>query len=172
MSGFIGLLRRHDERVLHYVVSRRVRALDLLMRTITHAADPLPATAIGVLLALLPTTAHWGRRGLFALAVSHIWVQILKRWCSRPRPVLPPGIDSLVHAPDRFSFPSGHAAAGMSIALALMALVPFPITLTVVGLALLVGISRSYLGVHYPGDVLAGWLLANLAFLLARIVLV
>jgi membrane-associated phospholipid phosphatase len=35
-------------------------------------------------------------------------------------------------------------------------------------LGLLIGISRSYLGVHYPGDVLAGWWIAVLSELLLR----
>jgi hypothetical protein len=35
----------------------------------------------------------------------------------------------------------------------------------ILGLALLIGLSRCYLGVHYPGDVLTGWTLALLAAL-------
>jgi undecaprenyl-diphosphatase len=134
------------------------------MRILTRVADPAAAVAVGLFLSVLPASAAYGRRGLFALVVSHVWVQILKRCCGRARPLLPVGIDSLIHAPDRFSFPSGHAAAGLSIALPLMAILPLPCSLLVACLALAVGISRSYLGVHYPGDVLAGWLLANLAY--------
>jgi membrane-associated phospholipid phosphatase len=38
-----------------------------------------------------------------------------------------------------------------------------PFSAILIALALCVGLSRCYLGVHYPGDVLVGWLLAVLA---------
>jgi undecaprenyl-diphosphatase len=66
-----------------------------------------------------------------------------------------------VAEPDRFSFPSGHAAASMSVALGYG--VTFPVlALPLLALALLVGFSRVRLGVHFPGDVLAGQVLALL----------
>jgi hypothetical protein len=66
------------------------------------------------------------RPGRLALVVSHLLVQALKRTVARPRPHLGVGLDSLVAAPDRFSFPSGHAAASLSMALAGIALLPPP----------------------------------------------
>lgn len=171
MLGFLSLLHRHDERALHYVVTRRWPLLDRVMRSITHLADPVPAVSISIFLFALPQSATHAKRALFALVVSHLWVQLLKRGCCRSRPVLPVGVVSLITAPDRFSFPSGHAAAGMSIALPLMAVLPPPLAALAALLAMLVGLSRSYLGVHYPSDVLAGWVLANLAYLLGGAVL-
>lgn len=111
MSGLIDRLHCHDERVLHFLVSKRWRPLDLFMRLVTHLADPLPALLVAALI---------GRLALFTLLVSHLWVQVVKRFYCRARPTLPVGISSLVRAPDRFSFPSGHSAAGMSIALCLV----------------------------------------------------
>jgi undecaprenyl-diphosphatase len=64
-----------------------------------------------------------------------------------------------VTEPDKFSFPSGHAAAAMSIAFA-YAVVFTALSLPLVVLAALVGMSRVCLGVHYPGDVLAGQTIA------------
>ena len=61
--------------------------------------------------------------------------------------------------PDRFSFPSGHACAAMSVAFAYGMSMPglaLPLTL----LAVIVGMSRVRLGVHFPGDVLAGQVIA------------
>jgi undecaprenyl-diphosphatase len=95
---------------------------------------------------------------------SHLAVQALKRTISRPRPQLPVGVISLAEPPDRFSFPSGHSAAALSVGLAVAALVPGAVAPLVLALALLVGVTRCYLGVHYPGDVLAGWFLAVAAF--------
>lgn len=92
-----------------------------------------------------------------ALAVSHVVVQVIKRSVQRGRPARMPVIPS----PDRFSFPSGHATSSLAMALSLGILLPgWAPLLLVVGL--LVGWSRVVLGVHYPGDVLAGQLIATL----------
>ncbi len=56
------------------------------------------------------------------------------------------------------SFPSDHAAVAAAIAVA-AALAWRKWAVVVVGLALFVGISRVFAGVHYPGDVAAGWAL-------------
>lgn len=67
------------------------------------------------------------------------------------------------------AFPSGHAAAGSVVVLLIALLLGSTATkplvrrlLVIIGclLALLIGWSRSYLGDHWPTDVLAGWLLA------------
>ena len=84
----------------------------------------------------------------------------MKRTIDRPRPRLPVGTALLLEPPDRFSFPSGHAAASLSVGLPIAGALPPEVGGMVIAVALLVGLSRCYLGVHYPGDVLMGWLLA------------
>jgi len=68
---------------------------------------------------------------------------------------------------DTFSFPSGHAAGSVAVygMLAVFGWLIFSlpvsllITALIAGLIAYIGLSRIYLGAHYPSDVLAGWLL-------------
>jgi undecaprenyl-diphosphatase len=165
MNGWIVRIHQGDERALLYVIARRYGRLDRAVSHLTHlggAAATISATA----LMMASPSAAWsgaGRRAAVALVGSHLAVQLLKRTISRGRPQLPVGIQSLVEAPDRFSFPSGHAAASLSVALGASVAMPAAAP-WLIGLGALVGLSRCYLGVHYPGDVLAGWILAAAAF--------
>lgn len=164
MPPWIHRLHLRDERVLHTLVARRRPLLDHVMRGVTHLGDA--AATIGITLLLLLSGSdrlrEAGWTAAVALAGSHLLVQLVKRRVARARPCMPSGIHALIQPPDRFSFPSGHAAASLSVATALAPLLPMPAAMLLMGLAMTVGVSRCYLGVHYPGDVLAGWLLAVL----------
>lgn len=173
MTGFIVRLATFDERLLHAVVLRRRPLLDSLMRGITHLGDAAVAIALagGLMVGLIPGLEGAGVQAAFTLAASHLLVQLAKRSVHRPRPLLPVGMASLVEAPDRFSFPSGHSAAALSLSLPLALALPPLAGLPVLLLGIAVGVSRCYLGVHYPGDVVAGWSLALLTLLFERLVL-
>ena len=168
MSTLLVILGEFDHRLLHAVVSRRRRTLDAFVRALTHLGDPGPAVAVSLGLALgwIPGFRAAGALALFTLIVSHLFVQLLKRTVTRPRPSLPPGTDFLIQPPECFSFPSGHAAAGLSIALPLALAAPGPVATLILLIGLGVGGSRCYLGVHYPGDVLAGWAAVATAMIL------
>lgn len=162
MTELILRLTHHDERALRALVLRRRRWADHLMRTVTHLGGAAASISLVLSLLLVPALSWAGAVAAVALAVSHGLVQLIKRSVSRPRPRMPVGLDSLVRAPDRFSFPSGHSAAALSVGLPVAVAVGGIWSLAIVGLALVVGFSRAYLGVHYPGDVVVGWLLALL----------
>jgi undecaprenyl-diphosphatase len=66
--------------------------------------------------------------------------------------------------PCDFSFPSGHTSAAFVSALVLGMLFTGPFSTVLIIFALIVGISRVYLGVHYPSDVIVGILIALISF--------
>ena len=71
-------------------------------------------------------------------------------------------IQFILPPPDRFSFPSGHTAGAFLLAILLSSFYPV-LSLPLFVWAGGVGLSRIYLGVHYPSDVLAGVLLGILS---------
>jgi undecaprenyl-diphosphatase len=169
MKGWIPRILQGDERALLYLIAGRHPRLDRAMHAWTHVGDATTTVGASLIMLAAPIPV-WRRAGVVAaatLAGSHLAVQLLKRTISRPRPRLPVGLAALIEPPDHFSFPSGHAAAALSVALGAAVALPLSLAPWVVGGGLLVGVTRCYLGVHYPGDVLAGWMLAGAAFLAA-----
>jgi undecaprenyl-diphosphatase len=158
-------LRDYDERLLAAMVLRRRPVLDRSFSLLTHLGGATSTISLALLAAfgLLPGV---GADAVLMLVVTHVSVQLLKRAASRTRPELPIGFGFLTDPPDKFSFPSGHAAVSLAVALPFAAVLPASLGILVLITALLVGVSRCYLGVHYPGDVLMGWALAGAAWLI------
>jgi undecaprenyl-diphosphatase len=80
----------------------------------------------------------------------------LKVWVERDRPPLDdPDPEPLVALPSTYSFPSGHAVVAFACAIVIAFAVP-RLRWPLYALAAIIGFSRVYVGVHYPGDVAAG----------------
>lgn len=160
-----------DSRLFQAVVLHRRPYVDALMRALTRLGDVWVILPLCMVLALgaVPVLREAGFVALWTVTLSHAFVQLLKRSVARERPRLPVGRGFLIEPPDRFSFPSGHATAGLAVALPLFLALGGPLGVLVLGLGLVIGVSRCYLGVHYPGDVAAGWILAGSAFLIVTL---
>ena len=96
---------------------------------------------------------------LLALLGGGLLNRFTKLWLHRLRPSLWDHVQ-----PSDFSFPSGHAMSSMVFVAALLLLSPQS-ERRWVGLVgglfvVAIGWTRLYLGVHYPSDILAGWMLA------------
>lgn len=165
---------------------------DVAVELAVHRLDSTPAdivfrgaTIIGSDIVIWPVIAvlfgvcWWqGRRAIAWILIGEAIAEIamnnlLKALFTRPRPTL---FDK-IGLPASWSFPSGHAMSAMAIwggiAAVLVALAPARKPLIVPLAALLVvliGTSRVYLGVHWPSDVLGGWL-AGTPFLVAAVYL-
>ncbi len=137
------------------------------MLDITALGGATVITLVTVVVAgLLALKREYRLLGLVALtAVGGALLETsLKLFFGRPRPAIVPHLIQ-VHAQ---SFPSGHSMMSSAVYLSLAALLarrdPSPRTRAYIlsialGLVFLIGLSRVYLGVHYPTDVLGGWLL-------------
>ena len=127
---------------------------------ITHLGGARGSIVACLLSVLLPTvTLAMAWHALLVLGVSHVVVQLVKRFAVRERPSVRLPLEALIAVPDRFSFPSGHACAAMAVAAAYAACFPALAPLFLAA-AMLVGLSRILLGVHYPGDVVVGQAIA------------
>ncbi len=140
--------RAHDPRA--------ERAAAALSRLGEHGAVWLAIGALGAL-SDRPRAAQW-RRGAGAVAGVYALNTAIKLLVRRPRPSLP-GLPALTSTPTQLSFPSAHASTSFAGALAYSRLGAPRAALY--GLAAGLALSRLYLGVHYPSDVLAGALLGS-----------
>jgi undecaprenyl-diphosphatase len=146
------------DRALFYRL-RLAQTTKPLWRAIARALTHLGGPTATIVLAIGPLfVIGWqaiGEHAIYTLVLSHVLVQMVKRTVGRPRPSLADGHRAMVDEPDRFSFPSGHSAAVLSIALAYASGFP-DLAVPLLVLAGAVGATRVLLGVHYPGDVAAG----------------
>ncbi len=94
----------------------------------------------------------------FALAFETLIINmILKPLVARPRPyIISEAIDVLVHHQGDFAFPSGHTGSAFAVAGVMLLCMPKKYGIPAFLFALLMGVSRMYVGVHYFTDVLAG----------------
>jgi undecaprenyl-diphosphatase len=139
------------------------RFMDLVMRGFTFMGSPfavLPIALAVVVWAVRKSETRAAVAFVIVLVMTEALNVVLKHTFERARPTLFQEIETL-HS---YSFPSGHAMAAAAIygmlGVVVARLAPTHRRLLVAGLPILIlmiGISRIYLGVHWPSDVLAGF---------------
>jgi len=131
----------------------------------------LGGTTVLTLVVVLAAVLLWLHRrraqaGMFVAAVvgGDLLAEAIKALVGRARPELVPHLDMVYSS----SFPSGHSAMSPIVYFTLAGLVAAGegrraqkvlLIATALALVLAIGVSRIYLGVHWPTDVLAGWAL-------------
>ncbi|GFH42798.1 phosphatase PAP2 family protein [Lactococcus hodotermopsidis] len=166
LSGF-------DDKVQGAIRCEMLEALTVFFKFVTHFAGFVYVPVILVVFTAFFLIKKWYAELIFLVgnvAVMPVLVHILKGIYGRSRP-------SVVHLVVEygFSFPSGHAATGLMVYGCLMVLIcqrlhsssiKWLIRVLLTIFIVLIGISRVYLGVHYPSDILGGWLLSGSLLLL------
>lgn len=135
------------------------------LATVTELGSTAAVTVVAGLVAAVGVLIGPWRHGVIGAAVigiASVGVEIVKAILARARPDI---LDPLV-VEHGFSFPSGHStlsmtAYGVLAVLVMRTRLPRGVRGAVVvalgTLVALIGLSRVWLGVHYPTDVLAGW---------------
>jgi membrane-associated phospholipid phosphatase len=154
-----------DVRILNLVATLRTPALDQIVYLITFlgsAGTIVVLTAVAALVALIAGRPRDAVLLVLAVIAGVLYFEVLKLLVHRPRPPLE---DARI-VQGGFSFPSGHSTLAATfygtVAYLLIRGLPREWHKVLVGvvaalLVLAIGVSRIYLGVHYPSDVLAGW---------------
>ena len=133
------------------------RAIGAYSRTGEHAAIWLGLGALGYATSSDRSRRAAWARGVRIVARSYAVNYAVKLAVRRPRPELAQ-LPPLTPTVSRLSFPSAHATTSFAAARAYRDLLPQGVLYAA---ALAFALSRPYLGVHYPADVLAGALLGT-----------
>ena len=154
-----------DEPILLFAHGMATAGFDRVFLLFSALGYEWGVVPFDVALVLVLAFGRRAREGLFAalaLGGSALLNLAAKQLFARERPSLWESI-----APeDTFSFPSGHAMGSMTLAWVCLLLAwrtrwRWPVVAAAVLFTGLVGLSRVYLGVHYPSDILAGWSAAS-----------
>lgn len=156
----------YDANVTNYIISYRSPALTNYFVFVTHIGDIygyLVVLISGLLISLL-VFKRWKyvSQITIVLALSAVSNLILKRFIDRARP----GIEHLVSV-ETLSYPSGHAMSAMAFygfviylfyRFKMNLFLKMSVMLLLFLLILSIGVSRIYLGVHFPSDIAGGYI--------------
>ncbi len=167
MLGFVanaGFTREYDKTLLKALALHRGTSPDaaiLAAQWVTWLGDAAQRSLAVVAAALW---LLWRKRARAAIAMlvfptlAGATSSILKELFARPRPALTPHLDIV----SNLSFPSGHATNAVAIFVLAALVIPAHNRLlamsAAIGMASVIGLSRISLGVHWPSDVVGGWM--------------
>ena len=156
--------------ILNYIQTLRTPIGDVLMPFISSLGNGgFVWIVLDIALIIIPKTRKAGIVVAFAIILDVLLCNgLLKPLVARIRPCnVVKNVNMLIPIPKDFSFPSGHTTASFAVALVMLRMLPKKFGIPAVVLAALVAFSRLYLGVHYPTDVLTGFVIALVGSMLS-----
>ena len=164
-----------DDNIYNFLMGLRSNGMDTFMKAITQFGNTIPVIIIILTIMIILTS----RKDIFLIGFNTIITvglnQLLKHIICRPRPN-----HFRMITEHGYSFPSGHSMISICLYGLLIyllnkriknKLLKVILNILLIMLILGIGISRIYVGVHYPSDVLGGYLL-SLAILIFNITIV
>lgn len=173
INGFIELtdlvntdgVKKFDDSIFEFFISRRTPFLTNYFTFVTNLGD-VQGYLIVTGLAGLVSFIYFKKwkfmvQIVFVIAISSLSNLVLKRFINRARPEL----EHMVTV-ESLSYPSGHAMAAMAFygfvaylfyKLKIRKSIKYSIITILIILILSIGMSRIYLGVHFPSDILGGF---------------
>jgi len=162
-----------DRSVFDSVAGWESPPLDRVMPGLSSGAS-YSRIWMGIAVVIAAVGGAKGRRtaaeGMVAIGITSFLANVvLKGLTRRERPSDPVPEERSLPKPDSSSFPSGHTASAAAFSGIVDRAYPV-LWVPMNALAGAIGFSRVYTGVHYPGDVLGGWLLGKIvAFGVSRV---
>ncbi|MDO5301908.1 MAG: phosphatase PAP2 family protein [Tissierellia bacterium] len=154
--------KKLDDTLIHWINDRWSHpVLDRFFYIYTNVASPFVLGLVAVFLFFFarPLLGREAREAAVSLILATGIAHLIKRLFGRARPYwIRENLNTFNIKMRDYSFPSGHTTAAFTLATTFSLYFP-PLAWILMTLALLVGISRIYLAVHYPTDVLAGIIL-------------
>ena len=165
-----------DKAVQNFFFSLRGPVQDVIISSITHLSDTVTIIAFCIVLLILPNRKTYGLPVSLACLGGVAIYKPLKHFVLRARP------DASLHLVTQggYSFPSGHSVTSIVLYGLMLYLIQKhckneklkTVLSWICGiLAVVIGPSRIYVGVHWPTDVLAGWCLGGEILIIAILIL-
>jgi undecaprenyl-diphosphatase len=160
-----GKLKRFDDFLINLInIKMSHKYLDTIMSKATNLGGAIFSSLLVLALILIGSSyvKLIGFEILGVMIISQIITHTLKILLSRERPYnIIEHLNTFGIDLKDYSFPSGHTTASFSIAATIALNIP-RLSILVFTIAMIIGVSRIYLGVHYPTDVAAGILVGCL----------
>ena len=159
MKTLFEYISNKDINILKFINnSWKCRFLDIVMPSMTYLGSfPFMFIFCTAIFIFSSTMLHsMAIKAMISITLSTGIGKILKVTVTRLRPFIKiPNLNIKKIGIDKYSFPSGHTTGAFSLAVIIF--LYFPIFgIVTIPLAICVGISRIYIGVHYPTDVIMG----------------